>query len=78
MELEEIINAVKPILQFRYVTVDRVSVKFWTEKPTYNNRCRLWVGDSCCGMFDLIGKVNLEEYRVNKMISYARALKEVI
>ena len=78
MELNDIARHMLPIIDFRYITADKYSVKLWDTRPSYDNRSRSWHGDSCVCMLDLIGKVNLEEYRVNKMISYSRAIKEVI
>ena len=77
MELKDISRQLLPIIDFRFITADRFSVKLWTGKPTYDNRSKCWTGDTCVCMLDLIGKVNLENYRATKMIAYSKAIEEV-
>lgn len=77
--IKDVINSMNPILQFSYITADRLSLKFWSAKPKYDKTLRVWRGSSdvctCVAMLDLIGKINLEEFRENnRKIAFDKAI----
>ena len=51
---EELAEKLRKAVRFRYMTVDRFSVKLWrTRKPHFSREGGFWVGGDSCGFIDL-------------------------
>ena len=70
---ETIARMLSKVMRFRYLTVDRYSVKLWRrQKPMFCHDGGFWVGTDSCGFLDL------EDVRIIAPLKYSTAIVEVV
>ena len=63
----------RKVARFRFLTVDRLSMKLWKGKPRYDFAMKAWVGspDAWCGA------ISLEAAKVIAPVDLSKAILEV-
>ena len=61
---EVLADELRRLVRFRFLTVDRHSIKLWMRRPRYDRKAAAWIGDSGCGFLDLgaAGLSGVEDY----------------
>lgn len=68
----ELVEELRKVIRFRYLTVDKYSVKLWSgSRPKFNHDGGFWVGCRSCGFLDL------DSTKLLAPIKYSTAIEEV-
>ena len=54
VSMQQLASGLRRFVRFRYLTVDRLSVKLWNEMPRFDFSTKVWVGSpsAWCGAVD--------------------------
>lgn len=69
----ELAEELRKVVRFRYLTVDKYSVKLWDgPRPKFSHDGGFWVGGRSCGFIDL------DSVKLLAPLKYSTAIEEVL
>lgn len=70
----ELAAELRKVMRFRFLTVDRHSVKLWSERPRFILGSRTWLGDAATWC----GALSFESVELIAPLDHSKAIVEVM
>ena len=71
MTAMELARDLRKLVRFRFLTVDKYSVKLWHAKPQFNRKSGYWIGR------DVRGFIDIEDAKLIAPLDFSTAIVEV-